>query len=244
MTESTIKILAVEDDPIYAESLSLIVRELGYELVGIVDNALAALQLVEETVPDLILMDIEINDRISGIELAARITSSRRIPIIFVTAFKDKEVFNQAKLTSPRAYIIKPYDRASLQSAIELAIFNSHVPDMSVHHPEAMGDTFYIKDNNRMVKIRLRDVQVVEVDEKYCFIITGQKRHIINMRLKDLLEKLPREDFIQVHRSFVVRKSAIEEVNIGEHTLKVMEKTIPIGKTYKEHLLATLNYLA
>ena len=68
--------------------------------------------------------------------------------------------------------------------------------------------------------------------------------HIINMRLKDLLDKLPREDFIQVHRSFVVRKSAIEEVNIGEHTLKVMEKTIPIGKTYKEQLLATLNYLA
>jgi DNA-binding LytR/AlgR family response regulator len=244
MAEPTIKILAVEDDPIYAESLSLVVKELGYELVGIVDNAVATLQLLDETVPDLILMDIEINDKISGIELAARITSSHRIPIIFVTAFKDKEVFNQAKLTSPKAYIIKPYDPASLQSAIELAIFNSPVPNSSVHHPEAMGDTFYIMDNNRLVKIRLRDIQVVEVDEKYCFIITGLKKHIINMRLKDLLEKLPREDFIQVHRSFVVRKSAIEEVNLGEHTLKVIEKTIPIGKTYKEHLLATLNYLA
>jgi DNA-binding LytR/AlgR family response regulator len=244
MAESTIKIMAVEDDPIYSESLTLIVKDLGYELVGIVDNAVAALQLMEETTPDLVLMDIEINDRINGIELAARITTSRRIPIIYVTAFKDKEIFNQAKLTSPKAYIIKPYDAASLQSAIELAIFSSHVPDLSVQQPDAMGDTFYIKDNNRMVKIRLRDIQIVEVDEKYCFIITGQRRHIINMRLKDLLEKLPREDFIQVHRSFVVRKSAIEEVNIGEHTLKVNEKTIPIGKTYKENLLATLNYLA
>ena len=244
MESTTIKILAVEDDPIYAESLTMVVKELGYELVGIVDNALAALQLMDATGPDLILMDIEINDKISGIELAARITSSTRIPIIFVTAFKDKEIFNQAKLTSPKAYIIKPYNPASLQSAIELAIFNSHVPNNHVHHPVAMGDTFYIKDNNRLVKIRLRDIQVVEVDEKYCFIVTGQKRYIINMRLKDLLEKLPREDFIQVHRSFVVRKSAIEEVNIGEHTLKVIEKTIPIGKTYKEQLLATLNYLA
>jgi DNA-binding LytR/AlgR family response regulator len=108
----------------------------------------------------------------------------------------------------------------------------------------AMGDTFYIKDNNRMVKIRLRDIQIVEVDEKYCFIITGQKKHFINMQLKDLLEKLPREDFIQVHRSFVVRKSAIEEINFGEHTLKITDKTIPIGKPYKEQLLATLNYLA
>ncbi|MEO8475124.1 MAG: LytTR family transcriptional regulator DNA-binding domain-containing protein, partial [Chryseolinea sp.] len=59
----------------------------------------------------------------------------------------------------------------------------------------------------------------------------------------DLLDRLPREEFVQVHRSFVVRKSAIEEVNIGEQTLKVAEKNIPIGKTYKEQLLTTLNLL-
>ena len=139
MTESTIKILAVEDDPIYAESLSLVVKELGYEFVGVVDNAVAALQLLDETVPDLILMDIEINDKISGIELAARITSSHRIPIIFVTAFKDKEVFNQAKLTSPKAYIVKPYDPASLQSAIELAIFRFSCPKQLRSSPGGYG---------------------------------------------------------------------------------------------------------
>lgn len=241
---SQIKILAVEDDPIYAESLELIIKELGYELVGIVDNALAALQLVDETLPDLILMDIEINDSISGIELAARINSTRKIPIIFVTAFKDKETFQQAKLTLPKAYIIKPYDPSSLQSAIELAIFSAPVQNAAVVNPQALGDTFYIKDNNRLVKLRLRDILIVEVDEKYCYIITGQKRHVINIRLKDLLERLPAEDFIQVHRSYVVRKSAIEELNIGEQTLRIADKTIPIGKTYKEQLLATLKFLA
>ena len=81
---SLIKILAVEDDPIYAESLELIVEELGYELVGIVDNAVAALQLVDETLPDLILMDIEINDSINGIELAARINSSQKNTRLFL----------------------------------------------------------------------------------------------------------------------------------------------------------------
>lgn len=244
MAVPTIKILAVEDDAIYAESLQLIIADLGYELIGIVDNASAALQLIDEIGPDLVLMDIDINDSINGIELAARINSSRRLPIIFVTAYKDRETIQQAKLTFPKAYIVKPYDPASLQSAIELAIFNAPVQNATVHQPEEMGDTCYIKDNNRLVKIRLRDILVVEVDEKYCFIITAQKRHVINMRLKDLLEKLPREDFIQVHRSFVVRKSAIEEVNIGEQTLRVTDKTIPIGKTYKENLLATINYLA
>lgn len=240
---STIKILAVEDDPIYAETLELVIKELGYELVGVVDNALAALQMLDEKAPDLILMDIEINDSVNGIELAARINSNHRIPIIFVTAVTDMNTFQQARLAFPKAYIAKPYNPASLQSAIELAIFHGPVQNAAALQPEAMGDTFYIKDNNRLVKVRLRDIQVVEVDEKYCFIVTSQKRYVINMRLNDLLDKLPHEDFIQVHRSFVVRKSAIEEINAGEQTLRIGDKTIPIGKTYKEHLLTTLNYL-
>lgn len=240
---SSIKILAVEDDPVYAESLQLVVRELGYELVGVVDNALAVLQLMDEASPDIILLDIEIKHSVNGIELAATINSNSRIPIIFVTTDKDNETLQQAKLTFPKAIITKPIDPASLQSAIELAIFQTPVQNAAVLQPEAMGDTFYIKDNDRLVKIRLRDILVVEVDVENCFIITAQKRHAINMRLKDLLEKLPREDFIQVHLSYVVRKSAIEEVNMGELTLRVGDNIIPIGKAYREQLLATLRYL-
>lgn len=238
-----VRILAVEDDAIYAETLSLIIHELGYELVGIADNGADALRLVNTTSPDLILMDIEIRDTITGIELAAQINAKQRIPVIFVTAFKDQETFKQAKLTFPKAYIIKPYDRISLQSAIELALFCD--TDRSVSPPAASvyNDTFFIKDNNRLVKIRVADILLVEVDEKYCFIVTAHKKFIINIRLKDLQERLPKEDFIQVHRSYVVKKSAIEEISVGEHTLKVADKTIPIGKTYKEHLLTTLNLL-
>ena len=77
-------------------------------------------------------------------------------------------------LLYPQAYIIKPYDRISLQSAIELVIFKEPVQNATCVQPEAMGDTFYIKDNNRLAKIRLRDIMVVEVDEKYCFIYTSQ----------------------------------------------------------------------
>lgn len=238
-----IKILAVEDDPIYAESLEFVVNELGYELMGIVDNAAAALQAIQLTTPDLILMDIDINDSVNGIELAAKINSNKRIPIIFVTAFKDKETFRKAKLTSPKAYVIKPYEASSLQAAIELAIFNEPVEGTVGLQSSSTPDTFYLKDNSRLIKIKLSDIVIVEVDEKYCFIVTAQKKHIVNARLKDILQKLPPDDFVQVHRSYVVRKNAIDEVNVGEQTLKVMDKTIPIGKSYKEQLLATLNYL-
>jgi DNA-binding LytR/AlgR family response regulator len=240
---SSIKILAVEADLSYAESLELVIRELGYELVGIADNALAAMQLINSSAPDLVIMDIEIDDYTSRIELASTINSAMGIPIIYVTASKDLDMFEKAKMTRPKAYIIKPYDTRSLQAAIELAIFNAPVKNATGLQRAEMGDTFYIKDSDRLVKVRLRDIELVEVDNRYCFIDTAQKRHTVHMHLADLLAKLPREDFIQVHVSYVVRKSAIEEVNIGHQTLRIRDKIIPIGKAYRERLLTTLNFL-
>jgi DNA-binding LytR/AlgR family response regulator len=244
MVAPTIKIMAVENDANYAQSLSSIIGELGYELVGVAENAFAALKLVEETLPDLILMDPAINDAINGVELATRINANRRIPIVFVAAFKDQQTFQTARSPFPTAFIIKPYDRISLQSAIEVAIFLHPVPNATVIQPEAMGDTFYIKDNQRVVKIRLRDVVMVEADDYPCVIVTNYGQHTINMRLNDLLRRMPHEDFIQVHNSFAVRKSSIKAVNFADQTLRVAEREIPIGKGYREQVLSTLNLLS
>ncbi len=239
---STIKILAVEGDPRYVVSLKLVIQDLGYELIGIVANVQAALELLEKSSPDLVLMDIETSDATNGIEFVSRLTGSRRIPIIYVLDSADFQTVQQPKLALPKAHVSKPYDCLGLQSAIELAMFYDSPQNYAAVQSKAMGDTFYIKDNNRLAKIRLRDIVVVEVDEKYCYIVTHQRRHIVDMPLDELMEKLPREDFLRVHKSFVIRKSAIEEVNVDEFTLRISECTIPIGKMYKEQLLGTPNF--
>jgi DNA-binding LytR/AlgR family response regulator len=240
---STIRILAIEDDPLYVESLKIVMEELGYELMAVVDTAEDALHALSKEHPDVILMDIQINDRLSGIELAKLMKPLTAAPIIYVTAFKDRHVIAHAASTSPSAYIIKPYEPESLQAAIELAIFTKPVPDLKQSLPPA--SSFYIKDNHRLVRINIAEILYVEVEEKYCYISTAQKRHIINMRLKDLLERLPEGDFIQVHRSFVVRKSAIEEVNNTLHEVVLAgKKSFPVGKSFRETLLSSLNYLS
>jgi len=245
MGVSTIKIMVVEDDTTYIELLSSIINGMGYELAGVVDNAFAALKLVEEALPDIILIDTDIKDVISGTELAARINTNRRIPIIFLTAFRDQQTFRTGRLISPMSYIVKPFDPVSLQSAIELAIFTQPVPDATVLQPAAMGDTLYIKDHARVLKVRLRDILLIEVvDDKFCFIVTEHGSHSVNITLMDLLARLPREDFIQVHTLFAVRKSGIKAVNFGEQTVRVADKDIPIGRNYRQYLLSTLNLMS
>lgn len=240
---STIRILAVEDDPLYAESLKIVIEELGYQLMAIVDNTADALSAIHQEEPDLILMDIEINDRLTGIDLAKIIKPLTNAPVIYVTAFKDKSVIDKAKYTSPAAFIIKPYEQESLQAAIELALFAKPAVNFKPASPSM--DSFYIRDNHRLVKINVSEILTVEVEEKYCYIITAQRRYIINIRLKQLLKQLPSDDFIQIHRSFVVRKSAIEEINNTSNEITLIgKKSFPIGKTYRETLLSSLNYLS
>src|SRR5215213_3033050 len=112
-------ILAVEDDPIYAETLEMTLADLGYTQYKLVDNAADALRAFKEHQPDILLADIDIKGPINGIELASIISAMRRIPVVFLTAFADSETFREAKLTRPAAYIVKPYHATNLQAAIE-----------------------------------------------------------------------------------------------------------------------------
>lgn len=237
-----VKILAVEDDAIYAESLEMLIDELGYELTGIADNAADTLALLNKAIPDIILMDIEINDSMTGVELAARLKHKCNAPVIFVTSHTDKETFNKAKLTFPEAYIIKPYTKESLQAAIELALMKADMP-APVNIAPAVEHSFYVKDNGSLYKILTGDILYIEAEEKYCTIVTKQRKHTLNIRLKELLARLSPADFVQTHRAYIVRKDAIERIDLADQVVLVAGRQIPMGKSFKDELLNGFNYL-
>lgn len=241
-------ILAVEDDPLYAESLELVLHESGYQAFSIVDNATDALKLFKDKAPDIILMDIEINGPLNGIEFVEIISAIRPTPVIYVTAFTDAGTFNRAKLTKPSAYIVKPYHATALQAAIELALLgkdgvngNGAAPDEN--NAAVHAGALFVKYNSRLIKLCVPDLLFIEVDEKYCHIHTAGKRYAVNIRLKNLLELLPANAFIQTHRSFAVRLDAVEEVNLEDSLLKIKGKDIPIGKTYRDAFFAKLKMI-
>lgn len=247
---SDLYILAVEDDPIYSEALELLLQEMGYPEYSLVDNAIDALKLFRQRVPDLLLMDIEINGPLNGIEFVEIASAIRKTPVIYVTAFSDGETFAKAKQTGPSAYLTKPYNAQNLQRAMELALFHRSQAGSEEREPadtpykvDTSYNAFFVKYNNRLLKIPISDLQYIEVDEKYCYVHTKDRRYAVNIRLKNLLDQLPATAFIQTHRSFAVRLDAIEEVNLEEAVLKIAGREIPIGKTYKDLLFNRLKLI-
>lgn len=121
--ENKTRILIVEDETLVSFDLKNIISNLGYEVIGIVRTGEEAFSKAFEEKPDLILMDIMLHGKLNGIETAEQIKKSIDVPIIYLTAYADKATLQNAKVTEPFGYIIKPFEERLLQSTIELALY-------------------------------------------------------------------------------------------------------------------------
>ena len=116
------KILLVEDDDIIAKVENWRLKNLGYEVAGRAVSGAEAVDLVAKTRPDLVLMDINIQGEMDGIETAKRIKKQFSIPVVYVTSHSDGPTLDRAKATQPDGFIVKPFEDNDLRVGIELAL--------------------------------------------------------------------------------------------------------------------------
>lgn len=116
-----LRILIVEDETIVAMELEVLLTQLGYNVVSIVDTGQAAIDQVETERPDLILMDIRIKGNMDGVQTANEILACHNIPIVFSTAEIDERKIDRIDREMPFSYVLKPIRKRDLQIAIEMA---------------------------------------------------------------------------------------------------------------------------
>ena len=199
------KILLIEDEFILASELAETLESEGYDVVLTADNGQEALDFFKENEVDLVLCDINIKGDWDGIETVTRLIAIKQIPIIYLTAFTDKETLERAKQTFPSAYIPKPYHITNLRMAIELAINNFAVkiqPNIKILKDEKpenqlkemflqVNDDIFIKQNYQFVKFSLNEVLYLEADNMYTNIMTTQKKFVIRQSIGNVHERLP-----------------------------------------------------
>ena len=117
------KILVVEDELIVAEDIQFRLKQLDYEALGNATSGQEALEMAHQARPDLVLMDIFLKGKMTGIETADQLWKQDAIPVVFLSAYADKETIEKVKIAEPFGYIIKPFEDRELQSVIELALY-------------------------------------------------------------------------------------------------------------------------
>lgn len=123
MSMESKRITIVEDDEITALNLRLSLKKQGYEVVAVYDNAATAKSKMSVDNPDIVIIDISLQESNDGIELAKLVRKKYNLPFIFLTSYSDDEIISQAKLTEPYGYILKPFDPNSLHATLQMALF-------------------------------------------------------------------------------------------------------------------------
>ncbi|HOY19732.1 MAG TPA: response regulator [Haliscomenobacter sp.] len=121
---ANIQILVVEDEPLIAEDISEYLSNVDYAVAAIAYNKAQALLALEKQIPDLVLLDINLGGNVDGLDLAQLINQKYHTPFIFLTSYAHKSILDQAKLTRPMGYILKPFNERDLYSSIEIALYN------------------------------------------------------------------------------------------------------------------------
>jgi PAS domain S-box-containing protein len=118
-----VRILIVEDEGIIAEATSKRLQKLGYIVTGIAASGEKALQKTKDDPPDLVLMDIKLSGKMTGIEAALLIRNAHQIPVVYLTAFADAETMEKIKSTESWSFLVKPFNDRELHETVETALY-------------------------------------------------------------------------------------------------------------------------
>lgn len=123
------RVLIVEDEIVVASDIKLRLEAMGYGVMGIVNNGRDAITHANEHYPDVILMDITLKGKMTGLEAAREISRETDIPVIFITAHTDRPTLDSARETSSHGIFTKPFSDDELMAAIQQATISKLMTD-------------------------------------------------------------------------------------------------------------------
>lgn len=240
-----LKILIVEDSPSFALELELLVQKIGYNVLQCVDNAEEALLITEREKPDLILLDIQLKGKMSGIEFSKTIINLN-IPIIFITSYTDEEHYNCAKGSTMIAYLIKPMSSFLLKVAIETALTNVFKRNTKNHLGAFRQNYLFFKKKGVYHRVHVNNILYAKSADNYCEIFTVNKdRFHIRISISKLLGELfSKEKFIRIHRQYIVQLNKIITVDFNKNHVQLDSKVLPLSKTYKDQLYQVMKIVS
>lgn len=118
------KILVVEDEPLIALNIQVELEKEGYEVIIDCFNVSQALQLIEKENPNLVIIDIHLNDETSGIELGQILLEKNERPFMFLTSYSDRMTLEKVRNTRPYGYLVKPFNPENLIATIFVILSN------------------------------------------------------------------------------------------------------------------------
>ena len=168
------RVLVAEDEALIRLDLAEMLAEEGYEVVGEAADGATAVRLAEELRPDLVVMDVKM-PVLDGISAAERIVAQRIAPVLILTAFSQRELVERARAAGAMAYLVKPFVKADLMPAIEMAL--SRHEEITQLEQEVADLTDRLETRKLVDRAKGLLQTRVRVDRARCLPVDPESRH-------------------------------------------------------------------
>ncbi|MDN5285217.1 MAG: Two component transcriptional regulator, LytTR family [Mucilaginibacter sp.] len=224
-----LKCVAIDDEPLALEIIKKYVSDYpSLKLVNTFDDAVSGAEYLTKNKIDILFIDINMPD-ITGVDLVRSL--QEKPMIIFTTAYKNF-AFEGFELEAVD-YLLKPINNTRFGVAVNKAI-DYYLFKHTNHSGE--DDFLFVHSEYRVIKISVRDIEYIESMQDYIkiYLISTEKPVLTLMPLKSVIEKLPANQFVRIHRSYVVARAQIR--SIYNRKIKLSKIELPVGTNYSEFI--------
>lgn len=228
--------MIVDDEPMAREIISSFVGKIhNLELVATCKNVSEAFSVLQKESIQLIFLDINM-PKISGLSLAKSI--QHKSQVIFTTAYREYAIegFDLQAVD----YLLKPISFDRFLKAVQ-KYFDLHVSKEIIKQEivSEVKETFiFVRSDRKMVKVRFKEINYIESLSDYVKIFTDKETIITRETISNIESKLPSNEFLRTHRSYIVSIPKID--SFTNEFLELDKKAIPISRSYKENVLQKL----
>lgn len=257
-----IKTLIIDDEPLARRNLRVLLEQDDQiEIVDECRNGHEAVQAINTHSPDLIFLDIQMPE-MDGLEVLARVGPEQIQAIIFVTAFDQYAL--KAFEVHALDYLLKPFDDERFARALEraksqiaaseidklsqrlLALLEDRKSERKGSDEQSYLTRLMIKTSNRMMLLKVEEIDFIEADGNYAKLHAGRKTHLLREKMNDLEGRLDPARFVRIHRSVIVNLERIKEMQPhfnGDYIVILDDgRQLRLSRSRREQLEAKLKF--
>lgn len=205
------------------------------------DSAIEAIKFLNQFKVDLVFLDIHMPG-FTGIDFIQTLKNPTKI--VMTTSDTDFAIASY-EYEAIVDYLVKPITQERFQKCIQKVINSSTVSHLStamaIERENGLGEDLYINIDRRLIKLKYNEILLIEAKGDYINVKTESKDYLVHTTLKKILEKLPEDKFLQIHRSYVINYNKI--VDIEDNSVLIEKSVIPISRSNRPELMRRLNLL-
>lgn len=229
--------MILDDEPLARKGLKEYIADVDFlKLIGEVENPLKATELLSRGEVQLLFLDIQM-PKITGLDFFKTLQTAP--PVIFTTAYPQYAL--DGFEVNALDYLVKPF---SFDRFLKAALKAKEFYEVRQKNKEVLPETnsapsyFFIKADNKLVKILFDDILYVEALQNYVTIHTTEKKYITYLTFKSVEEYLPAEKFLKTHKSYIVSSSRIDCIEGND--IRIGQNHIPISRNLKDEVMERL----